>query len=150
MNKSKPCHSNSDSLTKQKSALATLRSSISSDQALFKRVYKHTFVCGREKGQKALSLENALVYWKILFSSAGMAWKTENYNWLDLWCSFLEEKYKNSVSRDTWNQTYEFFAKTLKDENMEWYDDNGAWPVVLDEFAAYVKQKSTQEEMELE
>ena len=80
-----------------------------------------------------------------------MAWKTENYNWLDLWCSFLEEKYKNSVSRDTWNQTYEFFAKTLKDENMEWYDDNGAWPVVLDDFVAYVKQKKLQEEeMEVE
>ncbi|UZP35587.1 hypothetical protein NXS19_003403 [Fusarium pseudograminearum] len=48
--------------------LRKLIKSLSSDQALFKKVYRHAFVAGRETDQKALSLENAFVYWEILFT----------------------------------------------------------------------------------
>ncbi|KAA8568066.1 hypothetical protein EYC84_008480 [Monilinia fructicola] len=43
-----------DTLPKQKSYIEKALNSLSVDTELFKRVYKHTFICAREKGQKAL------------------------------------------------------------------------------------------------
>ncbi|EJP67271.1 defective in cullin neddylation protein [Beauveria bassiana ARSEF 2860] len=122
------------------------------DVALFKRVYKHTFVAGREKDQKSLSLENALVYWDMLFAPPGMQWKSEHRDWLPLWKEYLNEKWHHSVNRDMWNMTLEFAFKSMEDDSLSFWDENGAWPGAIDDFVAWCKAKgmSKSEQMEVD
>ncbi|KAM0561434.1 hypothetical protein ACHAPJ_003315 [Fusarium lateritium] len=116
-------------------------SSLSSDPALFKKVYRHAFVAGRETDQKALSLENALVYWEILFAPPGMEWKTPNHNWLELWKTFLDAKWTRSVNKDMWNMVLEFALKSLSDESLSFWNEDGAWPSVIDDFVDWCREK---------
>ena len=111
------------------------------DMALFKRVYRHAFICSKEKGQKALPLETALTYWDVLFGPTGQPWVTASTNWIEMWLEFLKAKWTKSVNKDMWNQTFEFFQKTLVDETLGFWSEDGAWPGVIDEFVAYSKEK---------
>ncbi|PNP50528.1 hypothetical protein THARTR1_08744 [Trichoderma harzianum] len=117
-----------------------LISDLSRDTALFKKVYKYAFVAGREKDQKALALENALIYWSMLFSAPGVVWKGK-HDWLDLWKTFLGEKWTRSVNRDMWNMILEFALKSISDESLSFWSEDGAWPSVIDDFVGWCKQK---------
>ncbi len=44
------------------------------------------------------------------------------------------------MNRDLWDQTFSLFEKTTEDESLSWWDENGAWPSVIDEFVAFVKE----------
>jgi len=126
-----------DTIPKQKAYVAGQLKQLSVDMALFKRVYRHTFICSREPGQKALPLENALVYWEMIFSEPGKPWITETTNWTNLWIEFLKANWTKTVNKDMWNQTFEFFQKTMQDETLSFWSEDG----VIDEFVAYVKEK---------
>lgn len=133
--------SSSDTIVKQKAYVANQINQLSTDIALFKRVYKHTFICSRESGAKALALENALIYWEMLFTPPGRAWVTVSTNWFELWSEFLKAKWTKSINKDMWNQTLEFSIRTMQDETLSFWSEDGAWPGVIDEFVAYVKEK---------
>jgi DCN1-like protein 1/2 len=128
----------------QKQHISNLRASMSSDRDHFRKVYRNTFVCGKEPEQRALALETALVYWEMLFSDAAMRWvgRASGINWLDEWKSFLHEKWTRSVSRDMWNQTYEFAVKSIDDETLGFWNEDGAWPGVIDDFVAWYRAKN--------
>ncbi|KEY67987.1 hypothetical protein S7711_09317 [Stachybotrys chartarum IBT 7711] len=121
--------------------VAALKSGLRNDPALFKKVYKYAFITGKERDQKSLSLENALVFWGMLFSHPGMEWKTRNNDWLDLWKTFLGEKWTRSVNKDMWNMTLEFALKSMVDESLSFWNEDGAWPSVIDDFVAWCRQK---------
>ncbi len=114
---------------------------LSRDDAYFKKVYRHTFIAGKEQNQKAMSLENALVYWGLLFTAPSRPWVTKSHNWLDLWTTFLKEKWTRSVNRDMWNMTLEFATKTLNDETLSFWSEDGAWPSVIDDFVAWCRER---------
>ena len=130
-----------DTITKQKAHVANQVSLLSSDTALFKRVYRHAFICSKEKGQKALPLDNALVYWELLFTPPGKQWTTVSTEWLALWTEFLKAKWTKSVNKDMWNQLFEFYLKSIEDEALSFWSEDGAWPGVIDDFVAYAKEK---------
>ncbi|KAH0525780.1 hypothetical protein TsFJ059_009197 [Trichoderma semiorbis] len=117
-----------------------LISDLSRDTALFKKVYKYAFVAGREKDQKSLALDNALIYWSMLFSAPGVEWKGK-HDWLDLWKTFLGEKWTRSVNRDMWNMILEFALKSVNDESLSFWSEDGAWPSVIDDFVEWCRQK---------
>ncbi|KAH9898964.1 Cullin binding-domain-containing protein [Xylariomycetidae sp. FL2044] len=123
-----------------------LLSSLSTDRALFRRVYRYAFVVGKEPEQKALSLENATVYWEMLFRKPGMEWigKSSKVNWLEVWETFLKENWTRSVNRDMWNQTYEFALKSMEDESLSFWNEDGAWPGVIDDFVAWYSKRKTE------
>ncbi|CAH0004088.1 unnamed protein product [Clonostachys byssicola] len=123
----------------QAAYVQNLISSLSSDPAYFKKVYKHVFVAGREGDQKALGLDVAQVYWGILFSEPGLKWTSPKYDWLDLWKKFLAEKWTRSVNRDMWNMTLEFALKSKEDESLSFWNEDGAWPSVIDDFVEWCK-----------
>lgn len=133
--------SSADTISKQKTYVAGQIKQLSTDMALFKKVYKHVFVCAKEKGQKALPLDNAIVYWTLLFSSPGMKWATASTNWIKLWIEFLNTKWTKSVNKDMWNQTAHFFEKTMEDETLSFWSEDGAWPGVIDQFVEYAKKE---------
>ena len=82
-----------------------------------------------------------MIYWGMLFSPPGMEWKTPNHDWLDLWKTFLGEKWTRSVNKDMWNMTLEFALKSMSDESLSFWSEDGAWPSVIDDFVAWCKQK---------
>ncbi|KAI1773651.1 DUF298-domain-containing protein [Hypoxylon cercidicola] len=114
------------------------------DRDLFRKVYRYAFVVGREGDQRALSLDNAILYWEMLFKKPGQAWvgKTAGIDWLAEWIAFLRENWTRSVSRDMWNQAFEFAIKSKEDESLGFWSEDGAWPGVIDEFVAWYRRKS--------
>ncbi|KAG5929525.1 hypothetical protein E4U42_005552 [Claviceps africana] len=118
-----------------------LSSTLSKTPALFKKVYRYAFIAGREADQKALVLENAIVYWGMLFSPPGMVWKSQNHDWLELWKTFLDEKWTRSVNKDMWNMTLEFAIKSMADETLSFWNEDGAWPSVIDDFVHWCHAK---------
>ncbi|KAI9803209.1 MAG: hypothetical protein M1825_002000 [Sarcosagium campestre] len=131
-----------DSISKQAQVIAKLAESLASNPPLFRRVYRRTFDLARNAGQKAVALDAAIEYWRLLFSErSGVRWATPNSPWLEWWVIFLGERWKKSVNRDMWNMTYEFFARSMQDESLAWWDDQGAWPSVIDDFVLWVREK---------
>lgn len=131
----------STSASKQAHAqhIRKLVAQLSADPTYFKEVYRYVFTVGKEGDQRALSLENAKIYWQLLFSPPGRPWQTAHHDFLDLWMSFLGEKWTRSVNRDMWNQLLEFANKSLEDETLGFWSEDGAWPSVIDDFVAWCK-----------
>lgn len=121
--------------------MKSLVRSLSQDPAYFKRVYRYAFVAGKEPEQRALSLENAVVFWSMLFSAPGLEWKTASHDWLALWQAYLDEKWTRSVNRDMWNMTLEFAQRTIEDETLSFWNEEGAWPSVIDDFVAWCRTR---------
>jgi DCN1-like protein 1/2 len=143
---------NSETLTAQKTTSEHLRNSMVSDPSYFRRVYRYTFVLARPEGQKAVPLEIAIEYWRMMFSGKGILWQSGGLDFLGLYLDFLSESWKKTVSKDMWDQTGVFAAKCIEDPTLSWWNENGAWPGVLDEFVAYVMAKKEEgvERMEIE
>lgn len=130
-----------DTISMQKTFITGQAPLLQSSVPFFKRVYKHTFICSKERSQKALPLENALIYWQMLFSDPGFRVDSETTNWLDLWVEFLNAKWTKTVNKDMWNQILEFFMKSKDDEAMSFWSEDGAWPSVIDDFVVWVREK---------
>ncbi|MCJ1307816.1 Scaffold-type E3 ligase [Agyrium rufum] len=130
-----------DTVSKQTERVNQLRHDLSNDRAVFKRMYKHTFVIAREPGQKAVHLPSALEYWRLLLTKPGLDWNTKETPWLMWWTEFLEQTWKKSVNKDLWDQTLAFVEKSLQDASMDWWSEDGAWPGVLDDFVLYVRKR---------
>ncbi|KAI4227113.1 MAG: hypothetical protein L6R36_002675 [Xanthoria steineri] len=132
-------------LSDQKSTLPNLRTSLSSSssssQGLFRQTYKHTFRLALAPGQRSLPLDTALEYWRLLLSPPALKWNTKTTPWLDYWIEYLTTKWKKGVSKDVWEQTAVFAGKSLEDETMGWWSEDGAWPGCLDEFVGFVRAK---------
>lgn len=121
----------------QKKHVSQLILKLSSDPVYFKKVYRHTFIAGKEAPQKSILVDIAAEYWKILFSPPGRVWESASRDWGGLWQTFLTEKWTRSISKDMWNMTLEFAVKTMADEALTFYKFEDSWPGIVDEFVAW-------------
>ena len=131
-------------MAKQATHVPSLRRGLSANQDVFKKTYKATFQLGRPAGAKVIPLDQAIEYWKILLSPPSLSWSTTSTPWLAWWVEYLEAKWKKSVGKDMWDQTGQFVIKSLEDESMSWWSEEGSWPGVIDEFVAYAREKREQ------
>lgn len=132
-------------LAAQKRFLRARIDALPRDPALFKSVYRRAFFGGRETAQqKAISLEViALPFWTELFSPNVHPWKTPRVDWLAAWKRYLEDiGWKRGVNKDMWNQTLEFAEKTMQDDTLSFWNEDQAWPGVIDDFVVWCKENN--------
>jgi DCN1-like protein 1/2 len=121
-----------DSAAKLKAKLPQLREAIASEDE-FKKFYCFCFGFSKEPGQKSLSIDIAVAMWELLLSSR---FETLTASWL----AFLAEKKPvKGVTRDTWDLLFDFFVKVR--ESYDKYDENEAWPVLIDDYMMWIDSK---------
>ncbi|XP_076806760.1 DCN1-like protein 1 [Clavelina lepadiformis] len=117
-----------DDLSKLRMKLPILANEIT-NKAKFRDFYQFTFNFAKNPGQKGLDLDMAVAYWNILLS--------DRFKFLNLWTKYLLEHYKRAIPRDTWNLLLDF-SQMISDD-MSNYDEEGAWPVLIDDFVEWAK-----------
>lgn len=137
-----------DSVETLKQKLSSLRGSIEDlRSSQFKEVYMFAFDYARSpKTQRALNIETALALWELLFFSTQNEASEPKALWVGgkLWFEFLrtEKASRRGISKDEWKQLYVFLQEfKLESGKVVDYDENGAWPTLLDDFVDYLNLK---------
>jgi DCN1-like protein 1/2 len=135
-----------DTISKQSAHIASLRRRLASEPAYFKEIYRSTFRLAKPENQKSVPMDAALEFWLMFFggkAKGGMEWNSRRTPWLDWWLEFYETKTKRPVNKDLWNMVMELVSKTKEEggESLEWWNENGAWPMAIDEFVEFVKER---------
>jgi DCN1-like protein 1/2 len=137
-----------DTLAKQAAYLTTLRKQLKTDPVYFKKIYRASFQFAKPEGQRSVPSDAAVEFWRMFFqaSTGGIDWKSPTSPktpWLDLWIEFYNSQHKRPVNKDLWNMVGELMLKTIErdGEKLEWYKEDGAWPMAIDEFIAWAKEQ---------
>ena len=133
-----------DTTSKQSSYISTIRKKLATDPIYFKQIYRNAFKLAKPENQRSVPMDSALEFWEMFFGEGkgGMEWNSSTTKWLDLWTEFYKTV-NRPVNKDLWNMVGELVMKTKEPngERLEWWTEDGAWPMAIDDFVAHVKDK---------
>lgn len=113
------------------------RLNLMGDFSEFSRFYDFVFFMCRENGQKNITVSRAVAAWRLALAG--------RFRLLNQWCDFVEKNQRHNISEDTWQQVLAF--SRCVHENLEGYDPEGAWPVLIDEFVEHMYRVSGSNEI---
>uniref|UniRef100_UPI0035902B56 DCN1-like protein 4 n=1 Tax=Myxine glutinosa TaxID=7769 RepID=UPI0035902B56 len=122
-----------DNVTKLQNKFDYLRSFLN-ESVCFKQIYRYAFDFAREKDQRSLDIDTAKSMLALLL---GRTWSL-----FSSFHQFLEQSKYKVINKDQWCNVLEF-SRTIN-MDLSNYDEDGAWPVLLDEFVDWQKQKEKQ------
>lgn len=118
-----------DSMPKLKKKVHTLKTMIQ-EPADFRSFYMYAFNYNKPPGQRSMPVDTARQLCSLLLR--------DRFIHLDLWLEFLKGR-KHAVTRDSFALLLDFAM--IVDGDFSNYEEDGAWPVLLDEFVEYAKAK---------
>jgi len=134
-----------DTPASQAQYVGIIRKKLAAEPTYFKQVYRNAFKLAKPEGQRSVPMDSAIDFWNMFFreGKGGIEWNTPATKWLDLWCEFYETSNKRPVNKDLWNMVGELVLKTREPEgeSLAWWTEDGAWPMAVDDFVAFVKEK---------
>ncbi|XWS32876.1 hypothetical protein CRYUN_Cryun22dG0028100 [Craigia yunnanensis] len=75
-----------------------------------------------------MAVSKAVAAWRLVLAG--------RFRLLNQWCDFVEKNQRHNISEDTWQQVLAF--SRCVHENLEGYDPEGAWPVIIDDFVEHM------------
>lgn len=120
-----------DCTRRLQSKLDFLRSELNNANA-FKNIYRYAFDFARDKDQRSLDMDTAKSMLSLLL---GRTWPL-----FSVFHQFLEQSKYKGMNKDQWYNVLEF-SRTIN-ADLSNYDEDGAWPVLLDEFVEWQKTQS--------
>lgn len=121
-----------DCIAKLQSKLEYLRSFLA-DPVTFKSIFRFAFDFAKEENQRSLDIDTAKIMLTLLL---GGQWPLQSS-----FTQFIEQqqgRYK-VINKDQWCNVLEF-SRTIHPDLTN-YDEDGAWPVMLDEFVEWLKEQ---------
>jgi len=120
-----------DTVDSWKKVVPRLRQEVANEAKLHE-LYKYSFNFAQEKGKKNVDVELACDLWDLLIGS--------KCGFLEKWKAFCMGKFERNeikvITRDTWDLFWDLNKQTRG--NMSNFEDDGAWPSIIDEFVEYV------------
>uniref|UniRef100_A0A673FUQ4 DCN1-like protein n=1 Tax=Sinocyclocheilus rhinocerous TaxID=307959 RepID=A0A673FUQ4_9TELE len=101
------------------------------DPVIFKSIYRYAFDFARDKDQRSLDMDTAKSMLALLL---GRTWPL-----FPVFNQFLEQSKYKVMNKDQWYNVLEF-SRTVNTD-LSNYDEDGAWPVMLDEFVEWHKAR---------
>ncbi|CAG5135575.1 unnamed protein product [Candidula unifasciata] len=123
-------HYRSDSTEKLQNKMEYLRSLIN-DPAAFKNIYRFAFDFARDKDQRCLDMDTAKAMLSLVLG--------KNWSLFSHFHQFLEQSKYKAINKDQWCSILEF-SRSVR-PNLVNYDEDGAWPVMLDEFVEWLRKQ---------
>ena len=125
-----------DSVIGLQSCFSELKAEVNSENN-FRHLYRWTykFCLDGDSGQRTLPLDMAVALWKLVFSQNCPPV-------LQRWLDFLEKHNFRGIPKDTWDMFLNFTEQI--GDNLSLYDDNEAWPSILDDFVEFENDRQNQ------
>lgn len=118
-----------DNLEDLRAKVPELRKNLTTGKTL-PEVYAYTFGVAVEPPSKVLPLEEAEQYWALLL----LAWPLR-----EAFCSWARDHMKSkNINKDLWMMILKLATEVPAD--LSTYDDDPAWPGVLDDFVEYHRE----------
>lgn len=121
-----------DTIEKLRNKFDLLTTSLT-DPTTFKNIYRFAFDFSLENGNRSLDKPTAMALMTLLLEG--------RWSLFPEFMQFLEQSKFRGMNKDQWYNVYEFSRHVLPD--LSNYDEDGAWPVLLDEFVEWYHQQMT-------
>ncbi|EGT52150.1 CBN-DCN-1 protein [Caenorhabditis brenneri] len=139
-----------DDIQALRQRIDAINSEMETDREKFRELYMFAFNYGKAAACRSLDLEMAVCYWDVLFGPRSPL--------MAQWIEFLYDQEKNGaarleqevgsvnakkiktvwITRDTWNLFWDFIL--LSKPDLSDYDEEGAWPVLIDQFVDHCRE----------
>ncbi|KAK2188447.1 hypothetical protein NP493_132g06012 [Ridgeia piscesae] len=120
-----------DNVSKVQRKLDHLRSLLD-DVVIFKNMYRYAYDFARERDQRSMDIDTAKTMLALLLG--------KHWSLFSSFHQFLEQSKYKVINRDQWCNVLEF--SRLIHPDLSNYDEDGAWPVMLDEFVDWYREQT--------